>query len=159
MFDPRDVQISPHFNSKEFIVSDNYPDLAAEIQFTAQDLTKLYYLVVMVLEPVRTSKAVRFKINSGKRSVELNKNLGGSKTSDHLYYGLSCACDFTVVYPDNGSTQLAVYDTWVVLQNMQFGQLIYYGPEYGNFIHISLPTRKHQNEVMKRITDGYQRII
>ena len=150
-------RISPHFKYSEFLVSRDHPELAAKMILRGLDCVKLHYLVWMLLEPVRICVDHKFKILSGMRSTDLNDAVGGSKTSDHLFLDYACACDFTVLHDDAKESQVLVYEAWLQLREMQYGQLIYYGADHGNFVHVSLPTMKHQNEIMTKTHGGYNR--
>jgi len=150
--------ISSHFKYEEFAVSKDYPELAAKIKLRGLDCVKLHYLVWMLLEPVRVVLDHPFKILSGIRSDALNTAVGGAANSEHLFHDYSCACDFTVVHRYDELSSVAVFESWNKLQKLQFGQLIYYAPEHGNFIHISVPTRKHRGEVIRKTAGGYQQV-
>jgi hypothetical protein len=143
-------QLTKNFKVEDFAVSNDYPDLAKNIKFSDVDKAKLFYLASTILEPAW--KALGQIINlSGKRSPELNEAVGGSDDSDHKFEKISCADDFTFARAfDRGvNTKDYIRKGFIWVQNTMphaFGQLIYYPGK--KFIHISLPTPKHQGEVI-----------
>lgn len=124
------MQLSPHFQLREFLVSREHPDLAKKIQPTAQHVANLQRLA-RALERVRAIVARPLAILSGLRSPELNAASGGKANSDHLA-GLAADIQITwipgkdfsvlaerlfvalpelrqvIVYPDRGFAHLAV---------------------------------------------------
>lgn len=132
------MKITDNFSYSEFLVSDSFPELAAKIELTELDKLKLFYMCKIHLQPIRDYFGP-VVILSGKRSPELNTKVGGSPTSDHLYLGESCAVDFTLP-----KVEVEVVFNYICLNSDAFGQCIYYPDQ--NFIHLSLPTRKHQGE-------------
>lgn len=75
------TQISPHFTLEE-LTATNYPAMQA-IPNTEQ-LINLVWLVCAVLQPLRDAFGAPIRINSGFRSVTLNKYVGGVSNSYHL---------------------------------------------------------------------------
>ena len=131
------MKLTTNFDSDEFRVSDSFPDLAASIVHTETDIQKMYVLSKLFLQPVRDLVGP-VRIQSGKRSPELNTAVKGEPASDHLYQGFSGAVDFTC------SNIQTAYNWLKVNRAGSFGQLIKYNKS--NFIHVSLPTEKHVNE-------------
>ena len=127
---------SKNFGWHEFLVSADYPELAAKMSLSDQDKVKIFYLCRIILQPVR-DKFGRVVILSGKRSQELNKAIDGTLNSDHLFHDESVAADFTT--PE---AKLDEVYRFLIRPRHLFGQLIKY--DRSNFIHVSLPTRKNQ---------------
>lgn len=113
--------------------------------FTLEELTKtdtglpnvpdeerkafLLLLAIFILQPIR-DRFGKYKVNSGYRGPRVNKEVGGSSTSQHLE---GQAADG---YPEEAN----IYEVyrWIVKESgIDFGQCIIY-PGKG-FIHISLP--------------------
>lgn len=115
-------QLSPHFTLEELTATqhrgiDNTPTLDV--------LANLRNLAIDVLEPVRDMLGP-LHVNSGYRSPELNRAVGGQPTSQHCQ-GL--ACDFV---PLAGGLRGAV---GALLESaIEYDQLIY---EFGSWLHIS----------------------
>ena len=133
------MRITKHFILNEFVVSKDHPELVTD-KITELDLYKLWFICSTILEPLRLREIGPIKILSGKRSKALNKAVGGSITSDHLFEHLSCAVDFTVIKKPIGWC----FDWIKANLPYSFGQLIFYPDK--NFIHVSLPTPKHLGE-------------
>lgn len=113
------------------------------------DMNKALRLCRNLLQPVRDRYGAVI-ISSGKRSKTHNNDVGGSKTSDHLFYAECAAVDFTL--KESGENKLAY--TWIA-QNCggaipEFGQLIAYIDEQGEvrWVHVSLPSRKHVGKML-----------
>lgn len=149
-------QLTENFNLKEFIVSREHPDLADKIRLDmvanwSHDQQKLfeykcYLLCRMYLQPIRDVYHDKIEILSGIRSEELNKAIGGVDSSDHLFEDESAAVDFTLRSIDSCANMLAT-STWPL------GQMIWY-PEH-RFIHLSLPTKNHFRNLLKKIDGKY----
>lgn len=128
------TRISKNFTIDEFRVSESYPELAAEIEFSFEDLVKVRMLTTLFLQPVRDEFG-RVVITSGKRSPELNQAIGGSANSDHLFPtgGTRAAVDFTCPT----ASMEDVYRFLRLRGPHTYGQLLHY--RKSNFIHVSLP--------------------
>ncbi len=132
------VQLSPHFWLSEFIESNtatrlginNSPDPLAQANL---------FKVAALMEGVRKLLGGKpIIVSSGYRSEALNRAVKGSRVSDHLR---GEACDFTC--PSYGTPlQIAAA---IAKSGIKFGQLI---EEFGDWVHISLPNRSVNNEVL-----------
>lgn len=136
------MKLTDNFNSDEYRVSKDYPLLAKKIYFTRhEDFTKLFYIST-ILQRQRNIWG-KIYILSGKRSLELNKKVGGAKNSDHLFKGYSCAADFT--------SEISVENLFPIYKDIfdefhfSIGEVIFYFNKawQPRFIHLSLPTEKH----------------
>ncbi len=116
--------ISKNFSWREFersSVADHYGIANAIASFEVRDSVKA--LVVEVLQPLRDAWGKSLAINSGYRSEELNRIVGGAATSQHLRgEAADVACD----------TPLELARLAVELK-LPFDQMIL----YPNFVHIS----------------------
>ena len=142
------IQLSAHFYLSEFTDSqtadrkgiDNAPDPLA-----VQSLFRLAALMEQVRK-LLGGKVIA--VSSGFRSAALNKAVGGAGSSDHLR---GEACDFTC---RAFGTPLQVAAA-IAASDIAFGQLIQEG---GSWIHISLPNRPVNREVLTAtFTDGKAR--
>lgn len=140
--------LTKNFSLPEFAVSADHPYLASLIIFSETDITKLFYMCILNLQPIRDWLSASVKILSGKRTPELNKAVGGADHSDHLFDFVSAACDFTVPGYDMERIWHWVQKTNIPENHRPFGQLIFYPSK--NFCHISMPTLKHHGEVFCR---------
>lgn len=113
---------------------------------TAQHKANLEALVNNVLDPLRTAYGKPIRVTSGYRSYDLNKTVGGSKTSQHA---LGMASDITggSVFENIKLFQL------VIDLDLPFDQLIF---EKGNnigpqWIHISYDPTRNRKQILRTI--------
>lgn len=77
-------------------------------------------LVETILQPLRTAWGKPLKVNSGYRSPELNKAVGGSRTSAHL-------CGYAAdIVPTSGKIDdfIAFAEDWLIKNGIAFDQSI-----------------------------------
>ncbi|HEY5566554.1 MAG TPA: D-Ala-D-Ala carboxypeptidase family metallohydrolase [Gammaproteobacteria bacterium] len=79
------MNLSKHFTLAEFLRSETA--IRHDIEMTPPDsvLANLDRLANEVLEPIRAAAMCSIHINSGYRPMELNRLVGGSSNSDHMY--------------------------------------------------------------------------
>ena len=104
-------------------------------------IENLKLLIEKVLDPAREELQAPIKVTSGFRSIEINRMVKGSKTSQHL---IGQAADLTCF--DNKKL-------FRILADMEFDQLIY---EFGNneqpaWIHVSYSKVVNRNQVLRAI--------
>jgi len=129
------MQLSKNFTLDELTRTDtglpNNPDSKA--------IALLKLLALFILQPLR-DKYGRLIVNSGFRSVRINKEINGSPTSQHME---GQAADIRPL----DMPLVTVYEGIVNNRYFEFGQCIIY-PDRG-FIHISLPRiHKENNQAM-----------
>ena len=139
----RDVQISPHFLSGEFVVSHDHPEVAAKMVITPQQLERFSIFAWLYLEPIRYyAGGLPIVILSGWRSFELNTLVGGSPTSDHMMKKASMAVDF---YIPNGPSPHEIAKI-VKTKIKYWKQLGIYKKK--KFVHLSIPDQSMKyNEI------------
>lgn len=128
------MKVSKNFSLKELTRTecriDNSPGPRA--------LMNIAVLAAKVLQPCREEFGP-IRVTSCYRSIEVNKAIGGSETSDHCAVGTAAAADFEVISEEISNLQLAEW----IRDNLEFKQLIleYYDPENGGpnsgWIHCS----------------------
>ena len=134
------MKLSKNFILQEFLVTNT----GLNNQLTSEALVNLEYLVKYLLQPLRDAYGKPIKINSGYRSKEVNKAVGGSPTSQHTK---GEAVD--IVSDDNK----ALFD--LIKNNFEFDQLIW---EYGTdkqpaWIHVSIKKTGNRKQIMRAITN------
>jgi uncharacterized protein YcbK (DUF882 family) len=134
------MKISRNFDTKEFMVSKDFPEIAAKMIYPDIAIRNMELLAILLLQPIRDWIHLPLKILSGYRSIDLNKLVGGVKTSDHL---AGSAVDFTFKNAKH------LHDVYTFLQESDklshsIGQCRFY--KNRNFMHISLPSKKHHSE-------------
>lgn len=110
---------------------------------------KLQFVASFLLQPIR-DKFGSIKVNSGFRSEEVNKAIGGSLTSQHR---LGEAADIKPLDADIND----VFE-WAK-ENLVYGQIIRESANGAEWIHISLPRRNKQNQMALRYLDGTYRSV
>lgn len=129
----RNEKLSKHFTFGELIKSEIAERKAIDNMPPAYLIPKLKCLCTEILEPVRKHYGVAFRPNSGYRSPELNKEIGGSENSQHC---LAEAVDIEIAGVSN--YDLAVW----VKENLEYDQVILecYRPGDPNsgWVHVSL---------------------
>jgi len=114
-----------YFTLKELTVTStglpNEPD--------EEQIKNLEHLVLEILDPLRTVYGAPINVNSGFRSPEVNKRVGGVANSQHLR---GEAADITAGSPVENRKLFQI----IALDGLQFDQLI--DEESYSWIHVSL---------------------
>lgn len=109
-------------------------------------LKNIKHVAEKVFEPIRKHFNTPIGISSFYRSPELNKKMGGSKTSQHMT-GEAIDIDADIF---GGVTNSEIFE--FVKANLEFDQLIW---EYGNdknpaWVHVSLKrTGKNRKQILR----------
>jgi len=108
-------------------------------------LTALINLANNVFQPIREHFGKPIFVSSGYRSPELNKAIGGSKTSQH--------CNGEAIDIDNDARE---YPTnadifWYIYDHLEFDQMIW---EFGDdknpaWVHVSYKSEGNRKQVLK----------
>jgi hypothetical protein len=125
----RDKQISKHFRLSEMTSSQYATRHGIINEPNKESIANLGLLCENVLEPIREYIDKPLIVSSGYRSTELNRRIGGSKTSQHCK---GQAADFT--YTMTGLTNAQLWHLILAHIEVSFDQIIY---EFGQWIHIS----------------------
>lgn len=142
------MQLTEHFDLGELIYSSTAKQKGLKNEPNESQIENLKLLCEYVLEPIREKIGCPLVISSGYRSEKVNALVGGSKTSQHL---LGQAADIQIF--DKTKTNVDLFNTIVeMLKNneLQVGQVIWeFGETEPNWVHVSLPTSRHRNEVLR----------
>jgi hypothetical protein len=123
------LRLSPHFTLDEFLVSATAARKGLKIGTPAPEVIQnLETLCNTVLEPLRREVRKPIVIISGYRPEWLNKLVGGSPTSDHMF---GRAADFTI--PGLSTFQVC---SRILEYGLPFKQMIHEFPPEG-WVHIS----------------------
>lgn len=143
------MDISPHISYKEAVYSDTAKRLGIINIPDFEQLSKMVTVANEIFEPVRKHFGVPIHVSSFFRSAELNKVIGGSKTSQHV---LGEAMDIDAdKYGKITNRQLFNY----IKDNLKFDQLIW---EFGtdkepDWIHVSFKKSNNRGEILKAYRD------
>ena len=137
------MKISKNFLMDEFNVSASHPELAKGIPINIRPA--IIALVVHVLQPICDRTGWTCKINSGYRSIELNRAVGGAPSSQHMK-GEAADC----VFMKDGKA-VPIIDVLKVGKELCFDQMI----AYPTFVHFSY-TRLRANRKMVLYNSSYR---
>lgn len=137
------MRISKNFRMGEFNVSSSYPELAKGIPINIRPA--VIALVTHVLQPICDKTGWTCKINSGYRSIELNRAVGGASSSQHTK-GEAADCVFM-----KGGKAVKIIDVLKVGKELCFDQMI----AYPTFVHFSY-TRSRANRKMILYNKSYK---
>lgn len=125
------MRLTPSFTLAEFATSASHADLVRPVPAELQSYVRL--LCLLGLEPLRQAMGYPLRVLSGYRSVELNKAVGGSPTSQHA---VAQAADVTSAA---GAERMF---RWLLrVQPVGIGQVIYYPAQ--QFVHVALVSAQH----------------
>ena len=136
------MRISKNFTLDEFNVSASHPELAKGIPINIRPA--IIALVTHVLQPICDKTGWTCKINSGYRSIELNRAVGGAPTSQHMK-GEAADCVFM-----KDKKPVPIIEVMKVGKELCFDQMI----AYPTFVHFSY-TRLRTNRNMILYNSSY----
>ena len=134
------MKLSKDFILQEFVATKT----GLNNQLTSEAIANIEFLVKNLLQPLRNAFGKPIRITSGYRSTEVNKAVGGSKTSQHTK---GEAVDIV----SNDNKQLFE----LIKNDFDFDQLIW---EYGTdeqpaWVHVSLKKTGNRKQAMRAITN------
>jgi len=137
-------QLSQNFWLSEFIRSQSATRMGIDNIPSDAEYYNLLYLCKYVLQPLRDHFGPLY-ISSGFRSLELNKVIGGSKTSQHVK-GQAADID--------SPTRNKEYFEYI-RENLPFDQLIWeFGTdEMPDWVHVSYDVSKNRRQILKAVRD------
>jgi len=138
------MNLSPHFTLAELTRSETAQRYQIDNTPDAAGIAKLQRVAETILEPVRKHFGKPVMVNSGYRSVSVNRRVpGSSNTSQHT---LCEAVDFEV--PGVSNFEVAKW----CRDNLTFGQLIleFVNPAVpgSGWVHCSIPNAMKRNQVL-----------
>ena len=137
--------ISKHVSYKEGIRSNTATRLNIINEPNEEQLKNMKLLAEKVFEPLREEVGGPIKVNSFFRCPELNKAIGGSKTSQHCH-GQAIDIDDTFGYKSNAEMY------YFIKSELDFDQMIW---EFGtdknpDWVHVSyVSPEKNRNRCLK----------
>ena len=137
-------QFTKNFSYDELIASATAKRLGLDNTPTPEEKEKLRQLAEDILQPIRDSWKSPIVVTSGYRSEEVNKAVGGVKTSQHR---LGEAADIKVGGKERNRKLFNFIYKLISKGDIKVGQLI---DEYSySWIHISLPRKgKENNQIL-----------
>lgn len=135
--------MSRYFSLRELCRSDKAASRGIDNTPTPEAIEWLGLLATKILDPLRDAWGEPFAINSGYRSPELNRAIGGSKTSQHV---LGQAADIQTSPKNENMNYLLLH--MILDLNLPFDQLICEHPNskgHPSWIHVSIgPKNRRQ---------------
>lgn len=122
-----------HFTLNEFLVSGTAKRLGVDMTPSAAVRGKIEDLVFNILDPLREMAGKAIFVSSGYRPIAVNRAIGSSDTSQHVY---GEAADIQV----SGMKPIDVCKL-VIAMGLPFDQLI---QEYGEWVHVSFGPRNRR---------------
>ena len=139
MDDFRGCTITKNFTLQELVASDTATRMGIDNSPDEEVEKKLRLLATTILQPLRDKYGKPITVTSGYRCTALNKAVGGVATSQHLK---GEAADLVT---DDVKALFNLAKQMVEDGQIEVGQLI---DEYGRWVHISLPSNKHKNQIL-----------
>jgi zinc D-Ala-D-Ala carboxypeptidase len=143
-------KISKNISYKESIHSQTAKRKGIENTPNEEQLASMFTIAEMIFQPLRAWVGGPIKINSFFRSPELNRAIGGSKSSQHCK---GQEMDLDDVYGHKTNAEMYMY----IKENLDFDQLIW---EFGddknpNWVHVSyVDAQKNRNRCLKAYKDN-----
>jgi zinc D-Ala-D-Ala carboxypeptidase len=143
------MKLSENLSLSEVIRSESAKRNGISNMPTEQHIANFKLLAEKVFEPIRNNFRCPIHISSGYRSIELNRAVKGSLTSQHCQ---GEAIDIDMDGTPHGVTNKMVFD--YIKNNLEFDQLIW---EFGtnenpDWVHVSYEsTGKQRKQVLKAI--------
>tara|TARA_R100000322_G_scaffold5392_1_gene4084 strand:- start:1619 stop:2074 length:456 start_codon:yes stop_codon:yes gene_type:complete len=137
--------ISKHISYKEGVRSNTATRLGIKNEPNEEQLKNMKLLAEKVFEPLRLEVGGPIKVNSFFRCPELNKAIGGSKTSQHCK-GQAMDIDDTFGHMKNAEMY------YFIKEELDFDQMIWEFGDDGNpdWVHISyVSPEKNRNRCLK----------
>ena len=147
------MKISDNITYAEAIHSQTAKRRGIDNTPTAKQVEVMKLTAEKIFEPLRKFVGGPIKVNSFFRSAELNKAIGGSKTSQHCK---GQAIDIDDVF--GHKTNAEMYN-WVK-ENLNFDQMIWeFGTDMNpNWVHISYVSEEdNRNRCLKAYKDEYNK--
>jgi len=144
------MKLSRYFSLEEFLVSQTAERHGIDMTPSQDVIDNLQTLVSTCLQPLRDALGNVIYISSGYRPVEVNRLIGGSATSQHVYGN---AADFSVV----GMTPFEVCNA-VVNMELPFDQIILEFPPNG-WVHLGVSNILRAQQLTAYRTGGKVRYI
>jgi hypothetical protein len=141
------MKLSEHLDLSEVIRSESAKRNGISNMPTDQHIANFKLLAEKVFEPIRVNFRCPINLSSGYRSVELNRIIGGSLTSQH--------CTGEAIDIDMDGTPHAVTNKMVfnyIKDYLEFDQLIYeFGTDQNpDWVHVSYESSgKQRKQVLK----------
>ena len=139
------MKVTEHVSYKEVIKSNTATRRGIENIPSGEQMENIKLLCENVFEPLREHVGGPIAINSLFRSVDLNRAIGGSSTSQH------CAVNGAAMDIDDTYGGMSNADMFEFIKKLDFDQLIW---EYGDdenpdWVHVSYKRNGNRKQILK----------
>ena len=139
------MKLSKSFALSEIIHSNTAKRLGIDNEPTETHLQNMQHLVDNLIQPLRDAVGP-IRVSSGYRNPELNRAIGGSRSSQHCK-GEALDLQFW----QNGKMMNELIYEWILDSGIEFDQMI---NEFDfAWIHISLKKKGSRNQVLEAFKD------
>jgi hypothetical protein len=139
------MKLSKNFALSEITHSNTAKRLGIDNEPTETHLQNMQYLVDNLIQPLRDAVGP-IRVSSGYRNPELNRAIGGSRSSQHCK-GEALDLQFW----QNGKMMNELIYEWILDSGIEFDQMI---NEFDfAWIHISLKKEDNRNQVLEAYKD------
>lgn len=140
-----EIKLTKNFALAEMCKSKKAKELRIKNVPSPKEVARLKALCQNVLQPLRDYMGEPIIINSGFRSPELNKKVGGVRDSQHL---IGEAADINC----KGSLEYANRIIEFIMMNLKFDQLILERSKGAFWVHVSYTTSGKNRQQYLQIT-------
>ena len=138
------MRLSKNFVLSEITRSNTAKRLGISNEPTKKHMEGIQRIITNLIQPMRDALGP-IRVSSGYRNPELNRAIGGSRTSQHCK-GEALDLQFW----KDGQMYKEIYD-WVIQSGLDFDQMI---NEFDfAWIHISLKKEKNRKEILEAYKD------
>ena len=139
------MKVTEHVSYKEVIKSNTATRRGIENIPSGEQMENIKLLCENVFEPLREHVGGPIAINSLFRSVDLNRAIGGSSSSQH------CAVNGAAMDIDDTYGGMSNADMFEFIKKLDFDQLIW---EYGDdenpdWVHVSYKKNGNRKQILK----------
>jgi hypothetical protein len=150
MIDTQNKRIThavPEFRFSDVCISSSFPIKAASMTIPSEYMYSIIKVIRTIICPIMFEFGDQVRINSFFRDKDLNKAVGGSSTSDHLY---GAAIDISV-------DTLSSWALFLLMRvNEDTRQLIYYPKSRHFHASVQHPYKKFKQDYYVKEADGYR---
>ena len=137
------VRLSPHFTLGEFTKSGSHPEV---YNIPSHEAIGNLKRLCGWLEVLRKRYNEPIRINSGYRSPQLNKKIGGTPSSNHL---TGCACDIRVSGMEQALRYAVILLDYADETKQEFDELLIERNRYGAmWLHFAVRPANNRRKVM-----------
>ena len=138
-----EAKLSPHFTLGEMTRSESHPEVYNIPSHEA--IANLKHLCQW-LEVLRERSGGTVRINSGYRSPQLNRKIGGATNSNHL---TGCAADIRVTGFEQAIRYAAILLDYADESHQEFDELLVERNRYGAiWLHFAVRFRENRHKVL-----------